>query len=83
MRYFLAIKSYLLRICRNMSNPVKKNNNVVQVSITMERQLKERYAKLALEMDLSFSQLVRFALRRVAEGHEDYSSIKKRNPNSQ
>ena len=66
-----------------MSNPVKKNNNVVQVSITMERQLKERYAKLALEMDLSFSQLVRFALRRVAESHEDYSSIKKRNPNSQ
>lgn len=43
----------------------------------MERRLKERYAKLAVSLDLSFSQLVRFALRRVEEGCEDYESIQK------
>lgn len=51
--------------------------DVVQTSITMERQLKERYAKLAVSLDLSFSQLVRYALRRVEEGYEDYESIEK------
>ena len=50
---------------------------VVQTSITMERHLKARYAKLAVTLDLSFSQLVRYALRRVAEGEADYNSIHK------
>lgn len=63
--------------------PVKvpKNSDstkVIQVSITMERQLKERYAKLALSLDLSFSQLIRYALRRVEEGVKDYDSIEKK-----
>ena len=43
----------------------------------MERQLKKRYAKLAVELDLSFSQLVRFALRRVHEGVMDMKSLEK------
>ena len=43
----------------------------------MERHLKERYSKLAVTLDLSFSQLVRYALRRVEEGHKDYESIEK------
>ena len=43
----------------------------------MERHLKERYAKLAVTLDLSFSQLVRYALRRVEEGYNDYESIEK------
>lgn len=55
------------------NNPV----TVVQVSVTMERQLKKRYAKLAVELDLSFSQLVRFALRRVHEGVMDMKSLEK------
>ena len=43
----------------------------------MERHLKERYSKLAVELDLNFSQLVRYALRRVEDGYADYSSIEK------
>jgi antitoxin component of RelBE/YafQ-DinJ toxin-antitoxin module len=44
-----------------------KKSDVVQTSITMERELKERYSKLALKMDLSFSQLVRLGLKKVEE----------------
>jgi len=47
----------------------------------MERELKQQYARLAVELDLSFSQLVRYALRRVADGFEDFNSIEKRNRN--
>ena len=50
---------------------------VVQTSITMEKQLKQQYSKLASSLDLSFSQPVRYALRRVADGYEDYASIEK------
>ncbi len=60
-----------------MTINAKPPTEVIQISITMERQLKERYAKLAVTLDLSFSQLVRYALRRVEEGHEDYASIEK------
>lgn len=59
----------------------KKGQDVIQVSITMDRELKASYAQLAVRMDLSFSQLVRYALRRVADGVEDYESIEKRNRN--
>lgn len=52
-------------------------DEVIQVSITMERQLKERYAKLAVELDVSFSQLVRFALRQVDEGVQNYEALHK------
>jgi len=52
---------------------------VVQVSVTMERQLKKRYAKLAVQLDMSFSQLVRFALRRIDEGIIDYESVRTKN----
>ena len=53
-----------------MPTSLKSPDDVVQTSITMERQLKEKYAKLAVAHDLSFSQLVRFALRFV-EQHPD------------
>lgn len=58
-----------------------KNKDIVQVSVTMDRLLKSEYSRLAVKMDLSFSQLVRYALRRVAEGVDDYESIEKRNRN--
>ena len=56
-----------------MSNPQKKSD-VIQTSITMERQLKDRYTRLACQLDLSFSQLVRYALRQIEFGLEDYES---------
>ena len=43
---------------------------VVQISITMERQLKERYAKLAVAQDMTLSQLIRLALRKYEEGSQ-------------
>ena len=60
-----------------MTINAKPPTEVIQISITMERHLKERYAKLAVTLDLSFSQLVRYALRRIEEGHQDYTSIEK------
>jgi hypothetical protein len=59
----------------------KKGKDIIQVSVTMDRELKQLYARLAVELDLSFSQLVRYALRRVADGVEDLRSIEKRNRN--
>jgi len=56
-------------------------SDVIRVSVTMERGLKQKYARLAVELDLSFSQLVRYSLRRVADGLEDFNSIEKRNRN--
>ena len=56
-------------------------SDVIRVSVTMERGLKQQYARLAVELDLSFSQLVRYSLRRVADGFEDFNSIEKRNRN--
>ena len=56
-------------------------SDVIRVSVTMERELKQQYARLAVELDLSFSQLVRYSLRRVADGLEDLNSIEKRNRN--
>ena len=49
-------------------NMKKDPKAVVQLSITMERQLKERYAKLAVAQDLTLSQLIRLALRRYEQG---------------
>lgn len=60
-----------------MIEPLKKPTDVVQVSLTMERQLKERYAKLALSMDMSFSQLVRLSLRHVEEGIRNNETLLK------
>lgn len=70
---------------RRMTNKSKipRPEDVVQTSITMERHLKERYARLAVTLDLSFSQLVRYALRRVEEGYEDYESIEKQSQSQQ
>jgi len=56
-------------------------SDVIRVSVTMERELKQQYARLAVELDLSFSQLVRYSLRRVADGLEDFNSIEKRDGN--
>jgi hypothetical protein len=56
-------------------------SDVIRVSVTMERELKQQYARLAVELDLSFSQLVRYSLRRVADGLEDFNSIEKRSRN--
>ena len=43
----------------------QRENKKIQVSIVMSREQKMEYAKLAVEMDLSFSQLVRHALREL------------------
>ena len=59
----------------------KEPKDIIQVSVTMERELKQEYARLAVELDLSFSQLVRYALRRVADGVEDFKRLEKRNKN--
>lgn len=50
-------------------------NDVIQTSITMERHLKEKYSRLACQLDLSFSQLVRLGLRHVEDGVEEWISI--------
>ena len=55
--------------------------DIIHVSVTMDRDLKHKYARLAVELDLSFSQLVRYALRRVADGVEDFKNLEKRNRN--
>lgn len=54
-----------------------ETKDIIQVSVTMERELKQEYARLAVELDLSFSQLVRYSLRRVADGVKDLKSIEK------
>ena len=59
----------------------RQSKDIIQISVTMERELKQKYARLAVELDLSFSQLVRYALRRVSEGVEDFKSIEKCNKN--
>lgn len=33
----------------------------------MDKSLKQKYSKLAVEMDLSFAQLIRYALRKLDE----------------
>ena len=42
-----------------------KDAKKIQVSIVMSKETKMKYAKLAVEMDMSFSQLVRHALREL------------------
>jgi hypothetical protein len=64
-----------------MESAQKKRRKVIQISVTMDEELKHKYARLAVELDLSFSQLVRYALRRVADGVEDLRSIEKHNRN--
>jgi len=59
----------------------KEHQDIIRVSVTMDRELKQEYARLAVELDLSFSQLVRYALRRVADGVEDFKNLEKRNRN--
>ena len=59
----------------------REHQDIIQVSVTMDRELKQKYARLAVELDLSFSQLVRYALRRVADGVEDFKNIEKCNRN--
>ena len=41
----------------------EKKDRKIQVSIVMSRAQKAEYAKLAVELDMSFSQLIRTALR--------------------
>ena len=48
--------------CHRMS---EKYDKKIQVSIVMSREQKQKYAKLAVEMDMSFSQLIRHALREL------------------
>jgi len=45
----------------------KPPTSIVQTSITMDRELKKRYSKMAFDLDLNFSQLVRYALLKVEE----------------
>jgi len=44
----------------------EKLDKKIQVSIVMSKKQKLEYARLAVEMDVSFSQLVRHALRELA-----------------
>jgi predicted transcriptional regulator len=37
----------------------------IQVSVVMDKNLKEHFSKLAVKKDMSFSQLVRYALRQL------------------
>ena len=53
----------------------KELNDVIQTSITMERHLKEKYSRLACQLDLSFSQLVRYSLEQVDRGLDDYAKV--------
>lgn len=46
-----------------MHTNVGKKDKKIQVSIVMSRAQKAEYAKLAVELDMSFSQLIRAALR--------------------
>jgi len=48
--------------CHRMS---EKYDKKIQVSIVMSREQKMEYARLAVEMDMSFSQLIRHALREL------------------
>lgn len=45
-----------------MKKPEKKK---IQVSVVMSREQKQKYARLAVEKDMSFSKLVRHALREL------------------
>lgn len=54
--------------------PTDKPQKVVQTSITMQRDLKLKYSRLAVTLDLSFSQLVRHALGKVYDEHADNKS---------
>jgi hypothetical protein len=63
-----------VHMSNSLINNLPEKAEVVQTSITMERQLKERYSRLAVTLDLSFSQLVRYALKRLDEGCEDSDS---------
>jgi len=42
-----------------------RENKKIQVSIVMSREQKQKYARLAVEKDMSFSQLIRHALREL------------------
>ena len=46
-----------------MHSTAEKKDKKIQVSIVMSRAQKAEYAKLAVEMDMSFSHLIRHALR--------------------
>lgn len=46
-----------------MCQKVAVKDRKIQVSIVMSRAQKAEYAKLAVELDMSFSQLIRTALR--------------------
>jgi len=47
---------------------------VIQVAITMDPGLKKKYSRLAMEMDMNFSQLVRHALCKIAKKKEKHRS---------
>ena len=55
----------------------QRESKKIQVSIVMSKETKMKYAKLAVEMDMSFSQLVRHALRELeAETKKDQAATR-------
>lgn len=70
-KYVFGLFYCLLRkLCLFFMKQVNPATEVVQVSITMERQFKERYAKLAVSQDMTLSQMIRLALRKFERGIE-------------
>jgi len=54
-----------------------RENKKIQVSIVMSREQKQKYARLAVEKDMSFSQLIRHALRELeAETKKDQAATR-------
>ena len=53
----------------------KHPNDVVQTAITMPRHLKARYSKLAVKLDMNFSQLVRVSLRQLEDAVDSKDSV--------
>ena len=55
----------------------QREDKKIQVSIVMSKETKMKYARLAVEMDMSFSQLVRHALRELeAETKKDQAATR-------
>ena len=54
-------------VCHQLISRIMKQteSKKIQVSIVMSKETKMEYAKLAVEMDMSFSQLIRRALREL------------------
>lgn len=64
MHYALE-KLIILSQLEIMHKKAELRDRKIQISIVMSRTQKSEYAKLAVEMDMSLSQLIRIALREL------------------